>query len=201
MGSTGTTPNPYRFGGAWGYITDPSGMQQLGARYYWPEVGRFGQQDPLRTFTNRYVYAKNEPLYWIDPEGLWEAGGEAYALVGGGVWFGVDPCTGNPFIRFRAGFGLGLGVGIDPKGGIPGGGSPGTGEAPAFGTWGGVSANIGAGIGPLGGSIGAGAGGKLTPNGLTGYAGAAANPSFGWGGALGGSAGFDVGLFVIPMPF
>ena len=29
--STGSTPNPYRFGGAWGYMTDPSGLQQLGA--------------------------------------------------------------------------------------------------------------------------------------------------------------------------
>ena len=32
--ATGSTPNPYRFVGAAGYITDPSGMQQLGARFY-----------------------------------------------------------------------------------------------------------------------------------------------------------------------
>ena len=38
IGSSGSTPNAYRFGGAWGYITDPSGMLQLGARFYWPEV-------------------------------------------------------------------------------------------------------------------------------------------------------------------
>jgi RHS repeat-associated protein len=43
---SGTTPNPYRFGGAWGYIADPSGMLQLGARFYWPEVGRFVARDP-----------------------------------------------------------------------------------------------------------------------------------------------------------
>jgi len=44
--TSGTTNNPYRGvypersrrGGAWGYITDPSGMLQLGARFYWPEV-------------------------------------------------------------------------------------------------------------------------------------------------------------------
>ena len=35
-GSTGSTPNPYRYGAAWGYITDPSGILQLGAR----EAGR-----------------------------------------------------------------------------------------------------------------------------------------------------------------
>jgi len=55
VSSSGTTPNPYRGvypersrrGGAWGYLTDPSGMLQLGARYYWPEVGRFVQRDPV----------------------------------------------------------------------------------------------------------------------------------------------------------
>ena len=36
--TSGTAKNPYRFGGAWGYITNPSGMLQLGARYYWPKV-------------------------------------------------------------------------------------------------------------------------------------------------------------------
>jgi RHS repeat-associated protein len=47
VSSTGTTPNPYRYGAAWGYITDPSGLLQLGARFYWPEVGRFVSQDPM----------------------------------------------------------------------------------------------------------------------------------------------------------
>ncbi len=48
LSSSGTTPNPYRYGAAWGYITDPNGFLQLGARYYWPEVGRFVSQDPRR---------------------------------------------------------------------------------------------------------------------------------------------------------
>ena len=55
VSSSGSTPNPYRGvypersrrGGAWGYLTDPSGMLQLGARYYWPEVGRFVLRDPV----------------------------------------------------------------------------------------------------------------------------------------------------------
>jgi RHS repeat-associated protein len=46
LASGGSTPNPYRFGATWGYITDPSGMLQLGARFYWPEVGRFISQHP-----------------------------------------------------------------------------------------------------------------------------------------------------------
>jgi hypothetical protein len=46
VSSSGTTPNPYRFGAGWGYITDPSGFLQLGERFYWPEVGRFVARDP-----------------------------------------------------------------------------------------------------------------------------------------------------------
>jgi len=67
---TGTTPNRYRFGGAWGYITDPSGMQQLGARFYWPEVGRFVQQDPAKEDENWYSYVDSNPVTGIDPTGL-----------------------------------------------------------------------------------------------------------------------------------
>jgi RHS repeat-associated protein len=48
-GWTNQTPNPYRFGGAWGYTTDTpgSGLLQLGQRFYWREVGRFIQQDSI----------------------------------------------------------------------------------------------------------------------------------------------------------
>ena len=67
----GSTPNPYRFGAAWGYITDPSGLLQLGARYYWPEVGRFVSQDPVRDDVNWYAYVDNQPTTETDPEGLY----------------------------------------------------------------------------------------------------------------------------------
>ena len=67
--SSGTTPNSYRFGGAWGYMTDPSGMLQLGERHYWPELGRFLQQDPPGKEDNAYAYAGSEPLTSVDPDG------------------------------------------------------------------------------------------------------------------------------------
>ena len=78
--------NPYRYGGAWDYVTDSSGMLQLGARFYWPEIGRFVQQDPLRLRRNRYAYVRSNPVRYVDPYGLCEifgvAEGELAALVG-----------------------------------------------------------------------------------------------------------------------
>ncbi len=90
--------NPYHFGGAWGYITDPSGLLQLGARYYWPELGRFIQQDPAGDGVNWYAYAEDNPVRGVDPEGLWyfDLGGSAGALGFGGVggfMIGPDPCA------------------------------------------------------------------------------------------------------------
>ena len=79
---------PYRFGGAWGYITDPSGMLQLGARFYWPEVGRFIQQDPVGDGMNWYAYAGNNPVSYIDPYGL----------------LNIPGLSGQPFLNFDEGW-------------------------------------------------------------------------------------------------
>ena len=45
-------------------------MLQLGARFYWPEIARFIQQDPIGAGLNAYMYAQNNPAYWVDPYGL-----------------------------------------------------------------------------------------------------------------------------------
>jgi len=110
------TQNPYRFGAAWGYLTDTpgSGLLQLGARYYWPEVGRFIQQDPARYGINPYLYGRANPLLWVDPTGLWEGGIEGYIGIGAGFYIGQDPC-GHFYFKAKAGFGIGGGGGLDPN--------------------------------------------------------------------------------------
>jgi RHS repeat-associated protein len=101
VSTTGSTPNPYRYGAAWGYITDPSGFLQLGARFYWPEVGRFVSQDPEGEEGNWYAYALDNPVVWDDAEGL--AAGQS--LRGHGRAFGG---------RGPGGAGLRRGVGRRP---------------------------------------------------------------------------------------
>lgn len=47
----------------------------LGARFYQQGTGRFTQRDPISAYTsNRYLYANNNPVFLIDPEGLWSWG-------------------------------------------------------------------------------------------------------------------------------
>ena len=90
---TGSTVNPYEFGGAWGYLTDSSGLEQLGHRFYWPEIGRFIQQDPIGDGVNWYAYAGNNPLRYIDPDGEVPvlAIGAGVVVVGGAVWAWTHP--------------------------------------------------------------------------------------------------------------
>jgi len=79
-GSTGTTPNPYRYVGSLGYyqIYPPQAggpnLMHLGARYYMPEVGRFLEADPRRDEATgsrgHYVYTDDSPVSHTDPAGL-----------------------------------------------------------------------------------------------------------------------------------
>jgi RHS repeat-associated protein len=200
-GSTGSTPNPYRFGAGWGYMTDPSGFLQLGARYYWPEVGRFVSQDPVVPARNRYAYVRNNPVVRLDPTGLWSLTGGGYVGgVGGEVTIGANP-DGGWFFGVHGGVGTGGGVSFDRRGTSPGWRPC---ARPGLGGWLGVSAAWGASAGPVG--IGSGrqkgylfeadCGPRLysskTPN--TSF-----SPSKSFGG--GGSLGIDVGFVGTPWPF
>ncbi len=70
-GSNLATPTPFGYAGAWGYQTDAdSGLMLLGHRYYDASVGRFISRDPAQAGYNWYVYTHNDPVNWVDPEGL-----------------------------------------------------------------------------------------------------------------------------------
>ena len=94
-------------------------MLQLGARFYWPEIGRFVQQDPLRLRRNRYSYAGNNPVIYTDPLGLkpyvtltLSAGGSLAVLgLEGGDIFALDPASGQVHVYSYLGGGPGLGLG------------------------------------------------------------------------------------------
>jgi uncharacterized protein RhaS with RHS repeats len=51
-----------------------TGLYYFNARYYAPAIGRFITSDPIKDGLNWYVYCKNNPLRYVDPNGLttWE---------------------------------------------------------------------------------------------------------------------------------
>ena len=77
--------NPFGFHSAW---RDPeTGLYYMKRRYYDPELGRFISPDPYGIFKglNVYVYAKNNPMSFFDPEGTFLIGGVTSALLSGGT--------------------------------------------------------------------------------------------------------------------
>jgi RHS repeat-associated protein len=67
-------PQPFKFVGQFGVMTEPNGFYYMQARYYDPNVGRFISEDPIGFEggdTNLFAYADNNPLLLIDPDGEW----------------------------------------------------------------------------------------------------------------------------------
>ena len=82
---------PFKYVGKLGVMAEPNGFYSMRARYYDPAAGRFISEDPLGFDggdVNLYVYAGNNPVNRVDPEGLrtWSLGisGSAGLGVGGG---------------------------------------------------------------------------------------------------------------------
>jgi RHS repeat-associated protein len=123
FGATSSTdpafPNPFQFSGR---ENDGLGMYYYRSRYYLPRAGRFVAEDPLGLAGgsyNLYLYARLNPLRFIDPTGLktWiyvQASGTAgYKLAAGeaGTYFLVDPFTGETHGWTYVSGGVGLGFG------------------------------------------------------------------------------------------
>jgi len=71
--ATGSTQNPYRYGGQHGYQYNPATNDYyVRARVYQPKRGRWRSKDPLRFVDglNPYLYTGNEPTNAVDPAGL-----------------------------------------------------------------------------------------------------------------------------------
>lgn len=66
--STESFPQPFRYVGKFGVMTDASNLYFMRARYYNPSSGRFLSEDPVWS-TNLYPYADNNPIIKIDPYG------------------------------------------------------------------------------------------------------------------------------------
>jgi len=73
---TASTGSNQHFGYTGEMIDEESGLLYLRARYYDPSIGRFISADPYLgrmaepVTQNRYIYVHNNPLLFVDPEGL-----------------------------------------------------------------------------------------------------------------------------------
>ena len=61
--------NPFRFVGQYGVEYENEDLYFMRARYYKPLMGRFLNVDPIYNPENLFVYADNNPLKNIDPQG------------------------------------------------------------------------------------------------------------------------------------
>jgi RHS repeat-associated protein len=63
-----TDTNPFRYSGE--YFDNETGNIYLRARYYAPGKGRFTSEDPIQSGLNWYTYCGNNPVSFVDPQGL-----------------------------------------------------------------------------------------------------------------------------------
>ena len=103
---TGSVTVNLRYAGM--YADSETGLYYNWHRYYDPKIGRYITSDPigLRGGLNTYLYARANPLRYIDPSGLGVAGtaGEIIMYVGGAAAVG-GLATANP-ILFYGGLGV-----------------------------------------------------------------------------------------------
>jgi RHS repeat-associated protein len=108
--SSGSSVNPYRYVGQYGYYDDgamgsASGLLLLGVRYYSPAHGRFWSWDPVPNI-NLYAYVSNSATMAIDPTGtlFWIVVAVAAVVCAGGCGKAaledLAECSDTPSCRF-----------------------------------------------------------------------------------------------------
>ena len=73
ISSSGTTVNPFKYGGKFGYYTESFTSLILATqRWYAPQLMRWINRDPIgyKGGENLYSYVGGSPVRWVDPEGL-----------------------------------------------------------------------------------------------------------------------------------
>ena len=133
---------------------DPTGLDQMGARYYSPALGRFISQDPLGLAggsVNLYEYAGDDPVNFNDPTGTCGSVCGFLADVGAGALngltlglFHIQPPYCGPGANFAFGLGnllggIALGVAL---GGIGGAILEAVGGALEAADWAGVAGDL-----------------------------------------------------------
>ena len=68
--NSGTHTGRFGYGGAYGYQEEDSGLKLLGHRFYDPDAGRFLTRDTAGASTNLFTYCDNNPLKFVDADGL-----------------------------------------------------------------------------------------------------------------------------------
>jgi RHS repeat-associated protein len=90
-----TIPQPFKFVGQYGVMTETNGFYYMRARYYDPTVGRFISEDPSGFDgwdVNLYAYVGGNPVLRIDPQGLkWSFGSSVGLLIADYGWDSSDP--------------------------------------------------------------------------------------------------------------
>jgi len=92
--------NSYTFVGCMGVSRDASGLYFMRARYYDPAWGRFLGEDPIWS-SNLYTYARNNPVMWVDPTGLfsWNSFWDDTKDVGSIVWNEIERSAVDPIVE------------------------------------------------------------------------------------------------------
>lgn len=83
-------PQPFKFVGQYGVMTEPNNFYYMRARYYDPQVRRFISEDPSGFGggdVNLYAYVGNNPILFVDPSGLisWKKVGLGALEAGAGA--------------------------------------------------------------------------------------------------------------------
>jgi RHS repeat-associated protein len=96
---------------------DPTtGLDELGARYYDADLGRFISTDPAvdnssAQAANPYSYGANNPIMYVDPTGLWSLSG-AWNAVKDGASAAWDWAKENKGLIADVAVGIGVGIAV-----------------------------------------------------------------------------------------